>query len=89
MTPRRILIGVGLSPARKGDAMTPLRQRMIEDMQLRRFSPRTQEAYVHAVRQLAAHFHKPPGRITEEELRPLHAVVRRSFGNELARADAA
>jgi site-specific recombinase XerD len=42
---------------------------MIEDMQLRGFSPRTQEAYVRAVRQLAAHFHKPPDRISEEELR--------------------
>src|SRR2546427_572786 len=31
--------------------MTPLRQRMLEDMQLRGFAPRTQEAYVHAVRQ--------------------------------------
>jgi integrase/recombinase XerD len=69
VTPRRILIGAGLSPARKGDAMTLLRQRMIEDMQLRGFSPRTQEAYLHAVRQLAAHFHRPPDRITEEELR--------------------
>lgn len=49
--------------------MTPLRQRMLEDMQLRGFSPRTQEAYVHAVRQLAAHFHRPPDRITEDELR--------------------
>ena len=48
--------------------MTPLRQRMIEDMQLRGFSARTQEAYLHAVRQLAAHFHKPPDRLSEEEL---------------------
>lgn len=49
--------------------MTPLRQRMLEDMQLRGFAPRTQEAYVHAVRQLAAHFHKPPDQITEDDLR--------------------
>lgn len=35
--------------------MTQLRQRMIEDMQLRGLSPRTQEAYVRAVRQLAEH----------------------------------
>ena len=35
--------------------MTPLRRRMIEDMQLRGFAARTQEAYVHAVRQLAGH----------------------------------
>ena len=49
--------------------MTPLRQRMLEDMQLRGFSARTQEAYVHAVRQLAGHFHRPPDRLTEDDLR--------------------
>ena len=38
-------------------------------MQLRGFSARTPEAYAHAVRQLAAHYHKPPDRITEEEIR--------------------
>ena len=35
--------------------MTPLRQRMIQDMQLRGFSARTQECYAAAVGQLAAH----------------------------------
>jgi site-specific recombinase XerD len=49
--------------------MTPLRQRLIEDLQLRGFSPRTQEAYVHAVHQLAQHFHKSPDLITDEDLR--------------------
>lgn len=49
--------------------MTPLQQRMIEDFQLRGLSERTQEIYVRAVRQLAAHYHKSPARITEEELR--------------------
>lgn len=49
--------------------MTPLRQRMIEDMQLRGLSERTQETYVWAVRQLAEHYGKSPARITEEELR--------------------
>ncbi|MBI1950282.1 MAG: phage integrase N-terminal SAM-like domain-containing protein [Acidobacteria bacterium] len=32
-------------------------------------SPPGQEAYVHAVRQLAAHFHLSPDRITEDQLR--------------------
>ena len=49
--------------------MTPLRQRMIEDLQLRGLSERTQEMDVRAVRQLAEHDHKSPERITEEELR--------------------
>jgi site-specific recombinase XerD len=49
--------------------MTPLRKRMIEDMQLRGFSSRTQEAYAYSVHRLARHYRKPPDRITEEELR--------------------
>jgi len=42
---------------------------MIEDLQLRGLSARTQEMYVRAVRQLADHYHKSPDRITEEDLR--------------------
>jgi integrase/recombinase XerD len=49
--------------------MTPLRQRMIEDLQLRGLSERTPEMSVRAVRQLAEHDHKSPDRITEEALR--------------------
>jgi len=49
--------------------MTVLRQRMLEDMQLRGFAIRTQEAYLSAVNQLAKHYHKSPDQIEEEELR--------------------
>jgi site-specific recombinase XerD len=49
--------------------MTVLRQKMIEDMQLRGFAERTQEAYLLAVSQLARHYHKSPDQINEEELR--------------------
>jgi len=49
--------------------MTPLRQRMIEDLQLRGLSAKTQDSYVRAVRQLAEHYRKSPDLITEEELR--------------------
>ena len=49
--------------------MTPLRQRMLEDMQLRGFSARTQECYARAVRQLAEHYHRSPDELTEEDLR--------------------
>jgi len=49
--------------------MNALRQKMIEDMQLRGFAERTQEAYLLAVRQLAKHYRKSPDQIEEEELR--------------------
>src|SRR6266566_4052289 len=49
--------------------MTELRQRMIECLQLRGLSARTQESNVRAVRQLAEHYHKSPDLISEEELR--------------------
>jgi len=42
---------------------------MIECLQLRGLSARTQESYVRAVRQLAEHYHKSPDLISEEELR--------------------
>jgi len=42
---------------------------MIEDMQLRGYSARTQEAYARAVGQLANHYHRSPDKLTEEELR--------------------
>jgi integrase/recombinase XerD len=49
--------------------MTPLRQKMIEDMQLRGLSVRTQDSYVRVVRQLAEYYRKPPDQVTEAELR--------------------
>ena len=49
--------------------MTPLRRRMVEDMQLRGLSEKTQDGYVRAVRQLAEHYDKSPQNITDEELR--------------------
>jgi integrase/recombinase XerD len=49
--------------------MTPLRQRMLEDMQLRGLAERTQEAYLSAVLQVALHYRKSPDLITEDELR--------------------
>jgi site-specific recombinase XerD len=42
---------------------------MVEDMQLRGLAPKTQEAYLRAVRQLAAYYDQPPDQISEEQLR--------------------
>ena len=56
--------------------MTPLRQRMLEDMQLRGLAARTQESYLAAVRQLATHFGRSPDQISEEELRHYFLYLR-------------
>jgi integrase/recombinase XerD len=49
--------------------MTPLRYRMIQDLQLRGYSDRTVEAYVRAVAQLAQFHHAAPDRLSEEQVR--------------------
>lgn len=56
--------------------MTPLRQRMVEDMQLRGLSRKTQDCYVRAVRQLAQHYGKSPDLLSEEELRQYFLYLR-------------
>ncbi|MCP5101110.1 MAG: tyrosine-type recombinase/integrase [Chloroflexi bacterium] len=56
--------------------MTPLRERMLEDMQLRGLTAGTQKAYVRAVRQLAYHYHKSPDEISEAELRQYFLYLR-------------
>lgn len=49
--------------------MTPLRQQMIEDMQLNGLSASTQQLYADAVKQLAKHFHRSPDQLSEQDLR--------------------
>jgi len=49
--------------------MTPLRQRMIEDMQVRNLSPHTQARYVQQVSLFARHFKKSPEVLGPEEIR--------------------
>jgi hypothetical protein len=39
--------------------MTPLRRRLTEDMQVRNFSPHTQNSYVQQVSLFARHFNEP------------------------------
>jgi integrase/recombinase XerD len=46
-----------------------LRQRRHQDLQLAGLAEGTQTAYLRAVRQLAAHFRKPPDQVTEHEVR--------------------
>ncbi|MGH9959513.1 MAG: site-specific integrase, partial [Pyrinomonadaceae bacterium] len=56
--------------------MTELRKTMIESLQLRGLSERTQECYLRAVRQLADHYHKSPDLISELELRDYFLFIR-------------
>src|SRR6516165_12570107 len=49
--------------------MTPLRQRMIKDMQVRNLAPHTQDTYVLHVALFARHFRKSPELLGPEEIR--------------------
>jgi integrase/recombinase XerD len=49
--------------------MSPLRRRMIEDMQIRNLSPVTQRCYTHAVASFSRHFKRSPDRLGLAEVR--------------------
>ena len=49
--------------------MTPLRQRMIEDMKLRNYADKTIEVYVQRVATFAKHFGKSPERLDADDVR--------------------
>ncbi|MDR3432229.1 MAG: site-specific integrase [Rouxiella aceris] len=55
---------------------SPLRQRMIDDMRMRKLSPKTQANYIRAVRQFALYLGRSPDTATIEDLRnyQLHLV---------------
>src|SRR2546423_12272352 len=64
--------------------MTPLRQRMLEDMQIRNYSPHTIDGYLRYVAQFAKHFHTSPDRLGSEHIRTyqlhlLHTQVSESI----------
>jgi site-specific recombinase XerD len=57
-------------------AVTPLRQRMLDDMRMRKLNEHTQAGYIRAVRRLAAFLERAPDTATVEDLRrfQLHLV---------------
>lgn len=60
--------------------MTPLRQKMIEAMQLRGFSVRTHRSYLDAVSKLAQYYHRSPDRINGEELQAFFLYLAKDRG---------
>ncbi len=58
--------------------ISPLRQRMIEDMRLRKPAPKTQIGYMRAVRNFAGYLGRSPDTASAEDLRryQLHCVDR-------------
>ena len=57
-------------------AVSPLRQRMLDDMRMRKLNPKTQSGYLRAVRNFARYLGRSPDTATVEELRnyQLHLV---------------
>ncbi|MCP4586698.1 MAG: integrase, partial [Pseudoalteromonas sp.] len=49
------------------EGSNPLRQRMIEDMTMRRLSPKTQIGYIRGVKKLATFLKRSPEDATAEE----------------------
>ncbi len=56
--------------------VSPLRQRMLEDMRMRKLAPKTREAYIRAVSRFAKYLGRSPDTATAEDLRgyQLHLV---------------
>ena len=59
--------------------MTPLRERFIQDLQVRNRAPDTIEAYVHQVARFARHFGRSPEELGPAEVRhyQLHLLGRK------------
>lgn len=71
--------------------MTPLRQRLIREMQLRQFSPRTVDSYVDAVYGLAAFYQRSPDQLKLEEVRSYlhHLLIERKLAQSTCNLRAA
>src|SRR5215469_6870622 len=55
--------------------MSPLRQRMIEDMTLRNLSRQTQQSYIYAVAKFSRHFNRPPDQLGMEDVLPTSCIL--------------
>ena len=60
--------------------ISPLRQRMIDDMTMRRMSAKTQQGYIRAVKRFADFFDRSPDKATAEDIRRFHVHLARTMG---------
>ncbi|NOJ44645.1 phage integrase N-terminal SAM-like domain-containing protein [Bradyrhizobium australiense] len=62
--------------------MSPLRQRMSEDMMVRNLSLSTQQSYIYAIAKFSQHFGYAPDRLSFEQVRAyqLHLITRPTSG---------
>jgi integrase/recombinase XerD len=60
------------------EAMSPLRRRMIEDMTIRRLSPKTQQGYIRTIKNLAAFLGRSPDKASFEDIRRFQLHVAQS-----------
>ena len=51
------------------EAMSPLRRRMIEDMTIRKLSPKTQQGYIRTIKNLAVFLGRSPDTASFEDIR--------------------
>ena len=58
------------------EKITPLRQRMLEDLRLRNYAPNTQKAYLWHVAKFAKHFGKSPADLDYEAIREYLVYLR-------------
>jgi site-specific recombinase XerD len=64
------------------ETVSPLRQRMIDDMNMRKLNPKTQIGYIRAVTKLAKYLKHSPAHATAEELRQFQiALVEQGTSN--------
>jgi hypothetical protein len=63
----------------------PLRKRMLEDLQIRNYSPNTVAAYIRRVAEFAKHFGKSPELLGPEEIREYQLYLIKEKGVSLSR----
>ncbi len=67
--------------------ITPLRQKMIDELTLRGYSPRTHESYLYAVTKIATYYNRSPDTLTVDEMQKwlLHLINERGLSNSSCR----